>query len=279
MQGLGQVVGLDGLAAVQVGNGAGHPADAVVAPGGEPHAVKGPLHNALAGLVQLAEFLQGALVQGPVAPGAAPSVLDAAGLVHPLLDFGGGFPLVPAGELVKLQGGDLHKQVDAVQQGAGEAGEVALHLRLGAAATPRGVAVPAAFAGVHGAHQHELAGVGHRPGGPGDLDPAVLHGLAQHLQHVLLKLGQLIQEEHSVVGQGNFSRLGVGPAPGHAHGGDAVVGGAEGAAGDEGVFRPGEPQHRVDLRHGQGLFPGHIGEDGRQALGQHGLARPRRAHH
>ena len=41
----------------------------------------------------------------------------------------------------------------------------------------------------------------------------------------------------------------------------------------------GQPHHRVDLGGLQGLPPGHIGQDGGQARGQHGLARARRAHH
>ena len=49
---------LDGGAAVQVSDGPGHPQDAVIAAGGEPHPVKGPLHQPLALRVQGAEPVQ-----------------------------------------------------------------------------------------------------------------------------------------------------------------------------------------------------------------------------
>lgn len=42
LQGLGQVLGLDVQGAVQVGDGPGHPADAVIAAGGESHPGEGP---------------------------------------------------------------------------------------------------------------------------------------------------------------------------------------------------------------------------------------------
>ena len=58
LQSLGQVGGPDIPAAVQIGDGAGHPEDTVVAPGGEAHAVESPLHQPLAGLVQNAEPVQ-----------------------------------------------------------------------------------------------------------------------------------------------------------------------------------------------------------------------------
>ena len=117
-----------------------------------------------------------------------------------------------------------------------------------APASAGGVPVPAALAGVHGAHQHE-------PGwdrctaarGPGDLDLAVLQGLAQHLQHLLVELGQLVQKQHAVVGQGDLPRPGIGAAARHAHGGDGVVGGAEGPAESAGAAPGGEAHHRVDL--------------------------------
>ena len=59
-----------------------------------------------------------------VAPAGRPLGLEGAGPVHTLLHLGGGLGPLPPGELVKLQGGHLHKQVDAVQQGAGQAGEL-----------------------------------------------------------------------------------------------------------------------------------------------------------
>lgn len=86
MNGLGDVLGLDIRAAVQVGNSPCHPDDAVVAAGGQAMLSKAQLHQLL-----------GVLVQGAVAahflrphPGVAhaagfpeTAVLDGAGGVHP----------------------------------------------------------------------------------------------------------------------------------------------------------------------------------------------------
>ena len=45
---------LNGVAAVQIGDGAGYPENAVIAAGGESHAVKGALHEFLTSFVQRA---------------------------------------------------------------------------------------------------------------------------------------------------------------------------------------------------------------------------------
>ena len=57
------------------------------------------------------------------------------------------------------------------------------------------------------------------------------------------------------------------------------MGRTEGAAGEQGVLPAGQTLHAPDLRALQRLCPGHLGQDGGQALGQHALARARRPHH
>ena len=52
-------------------------------------------------------------------------------------------------------------------------------------------------AGVHGAHQHEVGGVGGLGADPGDGHEAVLQRLAQRLQHVAAVLRQLVQKQHA----------------------------------------------------------------------------------
>lgn len=71
------------------------------------------------------------------------------------------------------------------------------YLRLGTGAAARRMPVPAALAGVHRAHQHEAAGVRHRPRRAGYGHYAVLDGLAQRLAHVAVKLWQLVQKQHA----------------------------------------------------------------------------------
>ena len=121
--------GGDVPAAVQIGDSAGHPEDTVIAPGGEAHAVEGPLHQPLAGVIQGAEPVQalpGKLGVAEYTGFLLPGGLEGPGPVHPLLHLGGGFRLLPLGQLVELQGGSLDEQVQPVQEGAGQPGEVLL---------------------------------------------------------------------------------------------------------------------------------------------------------
>lgn len=193
------MVGLEGLAAVQVGDGPGHPEDAVIAPGGEAHVLVGPLHKGLALPVQGAVLPQLGLAHGGVAQGPLRAValgLDGPGLGHPGSDGGRGLPGAAVGQSLKLQGGDLGEEVDPVQQGAGELAQILLHLLGGAPAPAGGVAVPPALAGVHGAQEEEPAGVGLGGRRADHGDHPVLHGLAEDLDDVLVKLRQLVQEQH-----------------------------------------------------------------------------------
>ena len=141
------------------------------------------------------------------------------------------------------------------------------------------MSVPAAAAGVHGANQHEAAGIDGGACGTGDLYRTVLKGLAQHFKDFFGELGQLVQKENAVVGQRNFTGTGIGTATGHTHGGDGVVGGAEGPLVDEGLHRGSQPHNRMDLGGLQRLLSGHGGEDTGQTAGQHGLARAGAATH
>ena len=92
-----------------------------------------------------------------------------------------------------------------------------------------------------------------------------------------MKFGKLIQKQDPVVGQGDFSGLGVwGPASCHTGGGCGMVRGPEGAGGEKGVFPAGEPHDGMDFRGFQGFRPGHRREDGGKAPGGHALAGSRR---
>ena len=82
--------GLVEVAAVQVGDGPGHPQDAVIAPGGEPHAgQRRPCISSALALVQGAEPAQ--LLPGPsgrcrmALPDQSARVLDVPGRVRPAL--------------------------------------------------------------------------------------------------------------------------------------------------------------------------------------------------
>ena len=199
MDGLGQMVGQDGGRPVQIGDGAGHPQNAVIAAGGESHVLVGPFHKGLSLWVQGAPAAQGLLAHGGVAGGAIGAeagALPGAGLGDPGADGGGGFPGAAVGKGFKLQGRHLGEKINPVQQRAGELAQVTLHLGRCAPAPAGGMAIPAAFAGVHGTQKGEVTGVGLRRGGADHGDDPLLHGLAEDLNHIFMKLWQLIQKEN-----------------------------------------------------------------------------------
>ena len=97
-------------------------------------------------------------------------------------------------------------QVDAVEQRAGQLVAVALHLFRGAAAAAGGITQVAARAGVHGGNQLEARRKTQLFRGAGNDDFAAFQWLAQHLQHLAVEFGQLIEEQHTLVGEGDFAR-------------------------------------------------------------------------
>jgi hypothetical protein len=74
--------------------------------------------------------------------------LDGAGGLDPGADGGGGLGVAWVGQVAVRHPGYLDVQVDAVEQGAGEAAAVALQHGRGAVALPQGVAEKAAVAWV-----------------------------------------------------------------------------------------------------------------------------------
>ena len=90
-----------------------------------------------------------------------------------------------------------------------------------------GLAVLAARAGVHRADQLEIGREGQRALRARDGHGLVFHGLAQDFQHARAELGQLVQEEHAAVGQGDLAGVGVVAAADQPGKGDGVMRGAE----------------------------------------------------
>src|SRR6266567_4359422 len=84
----------------------------------------------------------------------------------------------------------------------------------------------AALAGVHGGYEHHPRGVGNGEERPGDGDPAVLQGLTQDFEHVLLEFRELVEEEDSVVGEGDLAGARHGSPADQSYVGDGMVGGA-----------------------------------------------------
>ena len=125
-----------------------------------------------------------ALVALPLIPSLPTWVtLTVAGLLHQVADLSAGrarnaFVV----QFLEPQGGHIHVNVDAIQQRAGYASEVALYFALGAAARPPGMGTKTAGTGIHGDYEHEPARKGYGIIGATDVDHAVLQGLTQYLQ-------------------------------------------------------------------------------------------------
>ena len=123
------------------------------------------------------------------------------------------------------------------------------------------------------------AGKLRRHGGAGDGDHAVFERLAEDFEDVAGELGQLVEEEQAVVGEGDFAGARDHAAADEAGVGDGVVGRAEGPVGDEAFVAIEHAGDGVDLGGLEGFFETQRREDRGQALGEHGLAGAGRADH
>ena len=281
--GFQDVVGADGGALGEVGEGAGDFEDAVVGAGGEVHVVHGVLKVGAAFGVELAMGFHLPGVHGAVDVDAGvfgeALGLDGAGLFDAGADGGGRFALFGGGEGFVVDEGDFDMEVDAVEEGTADALAVFLDEGRAAAAFAFGVAIVAAGAGVHGGDEHEAGGEGHAADGAGDGDFAVFEGLAHDFEGAAAELGEFVEEEDAVVGHTDFAGAGIGAAAEEAGVADGVVGGAEGAGGDEGGGFVEETGGAVDLGGFDGFLFAHGGHQGDDAFGDHGLASAGRADH
>jgi hypothetical protein len=73
----------------------------------------------------------------------------------------------------------------------------------------------------------EIGREGQRALGARDGNDLIFDGLAHHIQHARPELGQLLQEEHAAVGQGDFAGMGLVVAAHQPGVGDGVMRGAE----------------------------------------------------
>ncbi|AKJ01269.1 Hypothetical protein AA314_02895 [Archangium gephyra] len=271
---------LDALVPLQVRPGQRQLEDAVMGACGQAELRHGFL-QVLAGLLgQLAVAVQqaGGHLRVAVHAGlvAEAEPLPVAGGLHALAVVRARrfLPVVP-GDVVVLHGARLQGDVDAVHQRAAHPGVVVVDAELLAGAPAPGDVEEAARARVHRRHQHHPAGVGHMLDGARQVDGAFLQRLPQHLQHVLAELGQLVEEEHPVVRQGQLPGPRGRAAAHQPRVGDGVVGRAEGPLAHHRLLVSQQAEHGVDLRHLQRLVERHRGEDAGQSPGQHRLARAR----
>jgi hypothetical protein len=80
---------------------------------------------------------------------------------------------------------------------------------------------------VHGRNELEARGQDHRASRPDDRDPALLERLAQRLEDIPAELGQLVEEQHALVGAGHLTGGQDRSPADHPGVRDRVVGGPE----------------------------------------------------
>ncbi len=168
--------------------------------------------------------------------------------------------------------------VKAVEQRPRHAVEIAPYLLLGAGAAALFVAEIAAGAGVHGGDHHDRARIGAVLTGARNSDSAVLNGLAQHLKSRARELGQLVEEQHAVVGERDLSGADSAcAAASESDGRDCMVRRAERAHGNKSVVA----QSARDGVYFGGLdhfLKRHVWQNGRNALCKHAFSRAGRAY-
>lgn len=198
LQCFGNVVAADSVCALQIRQSAGDLEQAVGGSKGQGQALAGAFQPGFIRLGQRAMLAQPREIQERI--GATLALLL---MLSSLGDQRGGGGCVAAGLWGRVQRGDFagdrQVQVDPIQQGPGEFVAIALDL-LGRAHITAG-------AGVHRRHQLEARGEAHSVTGAGNHDVPRLQWLAQDLQHLAIKLREFIQEQHSMMGQGDFPRL------------------------------------------------------------------------
>ena len=274
------MVRADHLAACEVGDGAGHPQQAVIAAAGKPHALIGGGQQPVGFGGEDAElFKQGggqAGIAGDARPGIA-ALLHQPGGLHPLADFRRAFRWSGVRHAVVFHRGDLHLQIHAVQQRAAYFIKVQAHLGEGAGAGAGGMPVVAAGAGIHRADEHEAAGVGGAAARAADGDDPVLQRLTQRFHCGAGELRQFIHKQDAVMGQRYFPGAGDAAAAGQTRHGDGMVRRTE-----HPVFQQRDAAGQkacggMDFGGFHRLLEAHGRQDGGQALGQHAFSRAGRA--
>lgn len=138
-------------------------------------------------------------------------------------------------------GRDLDVDVDPVQERPAHLAHVFLNLGDRAVAVaPRIVAV-AARARIQGGDEHEIRRKSRRGECPGNRHRAIFKRLAEDFERLAVELGQLVEEQDSVVGQGDFAGRGRRAAADQAGVADRMVGARNGrtaSSGWPGFSRP-----------------------------------------
>ena len=184
---------------------------------------------------------------------------------------GAGFPGGGSGEFGGGDWVDVDDHVDAVEEGAADAGEVVFAAAGGFVAFAGGVAEVAAAAGVHGGDELESGGVGDVGAGAGDGGSSAFQGLAEGFEGGTGEFGEFVEEEDAAVGEADFAGPGAVAAAGEGGLGGAVMRFAEGGAHDEAAAIQ-HAGHAVDHADFQGVDWGEVWQEVGQAGGEHGFS-------
>ena len=142
-----------------------------------------------------------------------PLQLNRARIIDPLADQLRRFAGVAAGEILVADRRHFDLNVDAVEERAGDAGAIALDLQRRADAFFLRIGEKAAGTRIHGGDQHDAGGIIDRAEGAGDGDVAVFQRLPHDLEDVAPEFRQLVEEQDTVVGEGDFAGFGMVPPP------------------------------------------------------------------
>ena len=182
-----------------------------------------------------------------------------------------------AGEFGLIQGRHVDLQVDAVEQRPGNPGAITRHLIGVAAAFARCVAQIAAGAGVHRGHQLKARREIRLTRRARNRHAARLQRLAQHFEYAAVKLGQLVEEQHTVMRERNLAGARHCAAAHECHARCRVMRCAHHTpAPGVRTKRAGETQYRCRL---QCFAVGHRRQDAGQTCGEHRFASAGRPHH
>ena len=198
--------------------------------------------------------------------------------VDALADGFGALAVRAAAQLVVGERGDFYNDVDPIHERAGKLGVVGADGLFAAPAAAARLPVPAAFAGVHGAHEHEPAGVNRRSGGARDSYNAVLERLTHNFKHIPVVFGKLVEKQHAVVRERYLARLELRSAR-HGRGGERMVRRTEGPLTQYGALFVCETADAPDTGGLHRLLAAHVRQYAGETLGEHRLARARRADH
>ena len=215
MNRLGDMRALDIFASLEVGDRSGNAEDSIVSARGETEPVEGFFQNIFRSGVELAIFTDLPRRERGVAVKlillTVPLLREGACAVDSREDVGRAFRgvvgLIGCDFFIGKRG-HFHLNVNAVEKRSADTGKIFLDILRRAGAFLCGMSVIAAFAGVHGADQHEIRGEGDLSADTRDRDASVLEGLTEHLHCLRGEFGKLVQKKHAVVGKRDLARRG-----------------------------------------------------------------------